>query len=135
MANGALSQECAPSAKADAFTSRNEMNDLLRHTGADPDARVRDVAETEVNSLRGPITTNCVVEGDLRCEVSQIIRRLMDINRYAVAYWLEDSAPGRTAGQSLAGNRDAALERSKGEGNEIRNQKESAANHNECVAC
>ena len=116
-------------------------NELLRHTGVDPDARVKDVAEPESNRLQSYISRNYVVEGDLCCEVSQIIQRLIDINHYATVCRYADSAPRRTHGpardrarQSLVGDGDAARERSKGDGNEIRKPEGSAGNHDARVA-
>jgi ribosomal protein S13 len=47
--------------------------------------KVKDVAEPESNRLEMKLSRNYVVEGDLCCEVSQIIQQLIDINCYAVA--------------------------------------------------
>ena len=47
-----------------------------------PDARVRDLTEDEVAKLRSWIDANIKVEGDLRRDVSQGIRRKMDIGCY-----------------------------------------------------
>jgi len=55
---------------------------ILRETGIDPDTRVRDLTESEVVSLRDYIDSNYAVEGDLRREVSQNIKRLMEIGCY-----------------------------------------------------
>lgn len=55
---------------------------ILRETGIDPDTRVRDLTESEVVSLRDYIDSNFQVEGDLRREVSQNIKRLMEIGCY-----------------------------------------------------
>jgi small subunit ribosomal protein S13 len=55
---------------------------ILRETGINPDTRVRDLTEEEVVRLREYIDKNLKVEGDLRREVSQNIKRLMEIGCY-----------------------------------------------------
>jgi small subunit ribosomal protein S13 len=47
-----------------------------------PDTRVRDLTEEEVNRLRTWIDSELTVEGDLRRDVAQDIRRKMEINCY-----------------------------------------------------
>ena len=47
-----------------------------------PDTRVRDLTEEEISSLRSWIDENITVEGDLRRDVAQDIRRKMEINCY-----------------------------------------------------
>jgi small subunit ribosomal protein S13 len=46
------------------------------------DTRVRDLTEEEVSRLRGFIDQNLKVEGDLRREISQNIKRKMEIGNY-----------------------------------------------------
>jgi small subunit ribosomal protein S13 len=55
---------------------------ILAETGVNPDTRVRDLTEEEVNKLRETIDKNYKVEGDLRREVSLNIKRLMEIGAY-----------------------------------------------------
>jgi small subunit ribosomal protein S13 len=55
---------------------------LLARTGVNPDTRVRDLTDDEVNRLRELIDKEVRVEGDLRREVSLNIKRLMDIGCY-----------------------------------------------------
>lgn len=55
---------------------------ILRDTGVDPSTRVRDLTEDEVSRLREYIDHNVKVEGDLRREVGQNIKRLMEIGCY-----------------------------------------------------
>jgi small subunit ribosomal protein S13 len=55
---------------------------ILRETGISPDTRVRDLTEEEVVRLREYIDRNLKVEGDLRRETSQNIKRLMEIGCY-----------------------------------------------------
>jgi small subunit ribosomal protein S13 len=51
-------------------------------TGVDLDRYVRDLTEDEVRKLRDYIDTNLTVEGDLRRERSQNVKRLMEIGCY-----------------------------------------------------
>lgn len=55
---------------------------ILAETKISPDTRVRDLTEDEVVSLRDYIDKKLKVEGDLRREVSQNIKRLMEIGCY-----------------------------------------------------
>jgi small subunit ribosomal protein S13 len=55
---------------------------ILRETGINPDTRVRNLTEEEVVRLREFIDRSLKVEGDLRREVSQNIKRLMEIGCY-----------------------------------------------------
>jgi len=55
---------------------------VLAQAGVNPDTRVRDLTEAEVSRLNAVITNNYKVEGDLRREVAQNIKRLMDIGCY-----------------------------------------------------
>ncbi len=48
-------------------------------TGLDPDQRVRDLTEDEVNKIRGWVDEHITVEGDLRREVAQDIKRKIEI--------------------------------------------------------
>ena len=56
--------------------------EILEKTGVNPDTRVRDLTEDEVNLIRDYIDKNVVVEGDLRREVSLNIKRLVEIGCY-----------------------------------------------------
>jgi small subunit ribosomal protein S13 len=60
---------------------RPTANDILRRTGIEPDRKVRDLTEDEVSKLRDAID-DITVEGDLRRERSQNIKRLMEIGCY-----------------------------------------------------
>ena len=55
---------------------------IIAATGIDPDTRCRDLTEEDVIKLRDYIDKNLVVEGDLRRETSQNIKRLMEIGCY-----------------------------------------------------
>jgi len=51
-------------------------------TGLDPNQRVRDLTEEEVNKIRAWVETNGAVEGDLRRDVAQDIKRKIEIQCY-----------------------------------------------------
>jgi small subunit ribosomal protein S13 len=55
---------------------------IIRETGINPDTRIRDLSEQEINKLRDFIERNLKVEGDLRREVSLNIKRLVEIGCY-----------------------------------------------------
>ncbi len=55
---------------------------ICAETGVNPDTRVRDLTEEETIKLRDYIDANFTVEGDLRRETSQNIKRLMEIGCY-----------------------------------------------------
>ena len=55
---------------------------ILEATGVNPDTRVKDLTEDEVNAIRTYIEKNCHVEGDLQREVSLNIKRLQEIGCY-----------------------------------------------------
>ena len=61
---------------------RSTSNELLAKVGIEPDRKVRDLTEDEVVQLRDLIDADVIVEGDLRRERSQNIKRLMDIGCY-----------------------------------------------------
>jgi small subunit ribosomal protein S13 len=61
---------------------RTMSNRVLGATGIDPDTRVRDLTEDEVTRLRSWIDANLKVEGDLRRDISQDIKRKMEIGCY-----------------------------------------------------
>ncbi len=55
---------------------------ILADAKVDPEARMKDLKETEVNVLREIVEKKFTVEGDLRREVSSNIKRLKEINCY-----------------------------------------------------
>ena len=55
---------------------------ILADTGIDPNTRVRNLTEDEVTRLRTYIDQHLKVEGDLRRDVSQDIKRKMEIGCY-----------------------------------------------------
>ena len=61
---------------------RSTSNKLLEKTGVNPDTRVRDLTDEEVNKIREAIEETCMVEGDLRREIAMNIKRLQEIGCY-----------------------------------------------------
>ncbi|NLJ41797.1 MAG: 30S ribosomal protein S13 [Clostridiales bacterium] len=61
---------------------RSKSKEILAQTGVNPEVRIRDLSETEVNKLRDYIDKNVQVEGDARREVSLNIKRLVEIGCY-----------------------------------------------------
>jgi small subunit ribosomal protein S13 len=54
----------------------------LQKAGVDPDTHVKDLTEDEVRKLRDVIDNELTVEGDLRRERSQNVKRLQEIGAY-----------------------------------------------------
>lgn len=61
---------------------RPSAEKILEATGVNPDTRVKDLTEDEVNKLRECIDKNYIVEGDLRRNIALAIKRLMEIGCY-----------------------------------------------------
>ncbi len=61
---------------------RASSGQLLDQTGVPPDTFVRDLTEDEIGKLRDAIDRDVSVEGDLRRERSQNVKRLMEIGCY-----------------------------------------------------
>ena len=57
-------------------------NKILAKAGVNPDTRVKDLTDEEVNSIRKVIDDSYKVEGDLRREVALNIKRLTEIGCY-----------------------------------------------------
>jgi small subunit ribosomal protein S13 len=55
---------------------------ILAQTGVNPDTRVKDLTDAEINRIREVIDKGYRVEGDLRKEVNFNIKRLTDIGSY-----------------------------------------------------
>ena len=56
--------------------------EMLQKTGVDPNTYVKDLTDDEVVKLRDAIDRDLTVEGDLRRERSQNVKRLMEIGSY-----------------------------------------------------
>jgi small subunit ribosomal protein S13 len=61
---------------------RSTANRLLSEAGVEPDRKVRDLTEDDVIKLRELIDSDLTVEGDLRRERSQSVKRLQEIGSY-----------------------------------------------------
>ena len=55
---------------------------ILATTGINPDTRIKDLTEDEVNEIRNYVNKNLMVEGDLRRDVALNIKRLTEIGCY-----------------------------------------------------
>jgi len=58
---------------------RQSAREICAKTGVDPEVRMNDVSPEDVNQLRRVIENDYMVEGRLRSEVQQNVKRLMDI--------------------------------------------------------
>ena len=61
---------------------RTTSNKILAQANVNPDTRVRDLTDDEVNRIREIIEEHHMVEGDLRREVALNIKRLQEIGCY-----------------------------------------------------
>ena len=61
---------------------RATANEILAKAEINPDTRIKDLSEEEVNTLRRIIDNDFLVEGDLRREIALNIKRLRDIKCY-----------------------------------------------------
>jgi small subunit ribosomal protein S13 len=61
---------------------RSSALEIMNKAGIDPNQRVRDLSDADVNKLRQAIEKEYRVEGALRTEVAMNIKRLMDIGSY-----------------------------------------------------
>lgn len=61
---------------------KTTSSQILERAGVDPDTRVKDLSEAEVQRLRQLIDSDLIVEGDLRREVAMNIKRLSEIGCY-----------------------------------------------------
>ena len=60
---------------------RSRANEILKKANVDPNTRVKDLTEAEVNTIRN-IIDSYHVEGDLRRDVALNLKRLREINCY-----------------------------------------------------
>ena len=60
----------------------SSSQEILAKTGINPDTRVRDLTEDEVQKIRETIGAEYKVEGDLRRETALNIKRLIEVNSY-----------------------------------------------------
>lgn len=60
---------------------RSRSNEILKKAGVNPDTRVKDLTESELQTIRD-VVDGYTLEGDLRRDVSMNIKRLREINSY-----------------------------------------------------
>ena len=60
----------------------SSSQEILAKTGLNPDTRVRDLTEDEVQKIREVIGSDYKVEGDLRRETALNVKRLIEVNSY-----------------------------------------------------
>jgi small subunit ribosomal protein S13 len=61
---------------------RTTSNKILAETGTDPNIRVKDLSDDQIVKIRNTIDRDLKVEGDLRRDIAQNVKRLMDIGCY-----------------------------------------------------
>lgn len=61
---------------------QNLSGDILQKAEVNPDKKVSDLTDEEIAKIRSVITAEYKVEGALRSEIQQSIKRLMDIGTY-----------------------------------------------------
>ena len=61
---------------------RSQAREVLEKAGVDPNTYVKDLTDDEIVKLREAIDNDLAVEGDLRRERSQDVKRLMEIGAY-----------------------------------------------------
>ena len=61
---------------------RNRAKEIVNETGVDANTRTINLTDDEIARIRSYIDNNFKVEGDLRKEVTQNIKRLMEIGCY-----------------------------------------------------
>ena len=61
---------------------RKSAMDILTKAQVNPDKKIQDLTEEEIAKIRSVMTADFKVEGALRCEVQQYIKRLMDFGSY-----------------------------------------------------
>ncbi|WP_026883261.1 30S ribosomal protein S13 [Clostridium akagii] len=59
-----------------------KSHEVLKATGVNPDTRVKDLTEEEVNTIRDYVNKGFKVEGDLKREIALNIKRLVEIGCY-----------------------------------------------------
>ena len=56
--------------------------DILTSANINPTTKTKDLTDSDVSKIRQYIESDCLVEGELRVEVQNNIKRLSDINSY-----------------------------------------------------
>jgi small subunit ribosomal protein S13 len=61
---------------------RTRSRSILHRVGVNPDQKIQDLSEEQVNAIRTILETEGAVEGDLRKEVSMNVKRLIEMSAY-----------------------------------------------------
>jgi small subunit ribosomal protein S13 len=61
---------------------RTRAKSILHRVGVDPNRKIQDLSEEEVNNIRTLLENEGAVEGDLRKEVSMNVKRLIEMGSY-----------------------------------------------------
>jgi small subunit ribosomal protein S13 len=61
---------------------RTRSRSILHRVGVNPDRKIQDLTEEEVNAIRILLEAEGAVEGDLRKELSMNVKRLMEMSAY-----------------------------------------------------
>jgi small subunit ribosomal protein S13 len=61
---------------------RTRAKSLLHRVDVNPDTKIQDLTEEQVNAIRNILESEGAVEGDLRKEISMNIKRLMEMGSY-----------------------------------------------------
>ncbi len=61
---------------------RTRAKSILHRTGINPDKKIGDLTEEEVNNVRNLLESEGAIEGDLRKEISLNIKRLIEMGSY-----------------------------------------------------
>ncbi len=59
-----------------------KSHEILEATGVNPDTRIKDLTEEEVNTIRDYVNKSIEVEGDLRRKIALDIKRLKEVGCY-----------------------------------------------------
>lgn len=61
---------------------RTRSRSILHRVGVNPDSKIQDLSEEQVNAIRTILEAEGAVEGDLRKEVSMNVKRLIEMSAY-----------------------------------------------------
>ena len=61
---------------------RNNAKDILKHLSIDVNKRTKELSQEEADKIRDYLDKNIKIEGDLRSEIGQNIKRLREIGSY-----------------------------------------------------
>ncbi|MBM3248029.1 MAG: 30S ribosomal protein S13 [Candidatus Omnitrophica bacterium] len=61
---------------------RTLANKILKDVNVDPNKRAKDLSEEEISRIASMVQKNYRIEGDLKREIAQNVKRLIDIGSY-----------------------------------------------------